>query len=179
MPARKVSKKKPAAKEKPAGEAKPNLKGIAIYDRLAQPLIDDPNLVQLSWRSREIENYMCQRETLLAWAQAMGGRQYGELFASTCRQAMEDAIDEIARALAALGKPDPWGPDIKASDDFLDPLFRSFYSKLQLPNLMAKTDYHTLAPFVPAVQIDPEVREKLDRIVEVANAARPAKGVDE
>jgi hypothetical protein len=33
------------------------------------------------------------------------------------------------------------GPDIKASDDFLDPLFRKFYEKLGLLNLMRKTDY--------------------------------------
>lgn len=61
----------------------------------------------------------------------------------------------------------------------LNPLFRSFCPRLTLPNLMARTDDHTLAPFVRVGQIDPEVREKLDRIVEVANAARPAKSLDE
>lgn len=142
-------------------------------------LNDDPNLVQLSWQRREIENYLCQRETLLAWAQAMGSRQHGELFGPTWRQTMEDAITEIAQALAALGKGDPWGADTKASDDFLDPLFRKFFEKLALPNLMAKTDYHTLAPFMPAAQIDPEVRDKLDRIVAVAGQAKPASETDE
>lgn len=158
-------------------EAKADLKGIAVYDRV--DLNDDPNLVQLSWQRREIENYLCQRETLLAWAQALGSRQHGELFGPTWRQTMEDAIAEIAQALAALGKGDPWGPDIKASDDFLDPLFRRFFEKLKLPNLMAKTDYHTLVPFVPKDQIDREVREKLDRIFEVAGAATSAAGTEE
>lgn len=158
-------------------EAKPDLKGIALYDRMQQPLTDDPNLAQLSWTQREIENYLCQRDTLLAWAQAMGERQHGELFATTWRQTMDGAISEIAQALAALGKPEPGSPDLKASDDFLDPLFRKFFEKLALPNLMAKTDYHTLAPFVPADQIDPEVREKLDRIVEVAGQGKPAGGI--
>jgi hypothetical protein len=73
----------------------------------------------------------------------------------------------IAQALAALGKPDPWRADIKASDDFLDPLFRKFFEKLALPNLMAKTGYHTLAPHMPRERIDPEVRQTLDRIAEV------------
>jgi hypothetical protein len=90
----------------------------------------------------------------------------------------ELAREAITRPLVEPGKPDPWGPDIKASDEFLDPLFRSFFAKLALPNLMAKTDYHTLAPFVPAGQIDPEVREKLDRIVEVGRQARPARRLD-
>lgn len=160
-------------------EAKADVRGIAVYDRLRVALNEDPNLVQISWQRREIENYLCQRETLLAWAQAMGGQQHGELFGTMWRQTMEDAITEITQALAALGKGDPWGADIKASDEFLEPLFRKFFEKLALPNLMAKTDYHTLVPFVPVGQIDPEVREKLDRIVEVASAARPARGVDE
>lgn len=154
-------------------EARPDLVRVALYDRLGQPLGDDPNLVQLCWTRREIENYLCQRETLLAWAQAMGSQQHGELFASMWRQTMEDTITEIARALAALGKPAPDSPDLKASDDFLDPLFRRFFEKLALPNLMAKTNYHTLAPHVPADALDHEVRAKLDAIVEVAGRARP------
>ncbi len=157
-------------------EAKPDLRGVALYDRLGQPLTDDPNLVQLSWSRREIENYLCHRETLLAWAQAMGSRQHGELFAQTWRQTMDDAIGEIAQALAALGKPDPWSADLKVSDEFLDPLFRKFYEKLGLPNLMSKTDYHTLVPFVAPESVDPEVRDKLDRIADVAGQARPAGG---
>lgn len=159
-------------------EAKPDLKGIAIYDRLEFPLIDDPNLVQLCWQRREIENYLCQRETLLAWAKAMGSRQHGELFESVWQQVMEDSITEIAQALAALGKADPWGADIKASDDFLNPVFRMFFEKLKLPNLMAKTDYHTLVPFVPRERIDPEVSQILDRIAEVASSAMRAEEPD-
>lgn len=157
-------------------EAKADLRGIAVYDRLGVPLNDDPNLVQITWQQREIENYLCHRETLLAWAQAIGSRQHGELFATTWRQTMEDAITEIAVALAALGKPDPWGADIKASDDFLDPLFRKFFEKLALPNLMAKTDYHTLVPFVPTELIDREVRKTLDRIADVSRMATSTEG---
>jgi hypothetical protein len=91
---------------------------------------------------------------------------------------MEESITEIAQALAALGKPEPWSADIKASDDFLDPLFRKFFGKLELPNLMAKTDYHTLVPFVAREQIDPEIARALDRIAEVAGRARRAEGLD-
>jgi len=38
---------------------------------------------------------------------------------------------------------------------------------------MRKTDYHTLARFVPEERIDPEVRKVLDRIVAVCERARP------
>ena len=151
--------------------AKEDLKGIAIYDRLDIALNDDPNLVQLSWQRREIESYLCQKETLLAWAHAFGCQQQGDLFAPTWVQAMEKAIADITQALTALRESDPWGPDTKVSDDFLDPVFRKFFEKLNLPNQMAKTNYHTLVPYVPKDQIAPEVQEKLDRILEVANSA--------
>jgi ABC-type taurine transport system ATPase subunit len=152
-------------------EAKPDLVGLAIYDRLDPTPPQDPYLVQEVWRRREIENYICQRSTLLAFAETRGREQHGDLFAPAWRRAMEEAIDEIAAALAALGKPDPWSVDLKASDDFLGPLFRRFYEKLGLPNLMSKTDYHTLSPFVAETELDREVRRKLDRIAEVAARA--------
>lgn len=154
-------------------EAKPDLAGIALFDRIEGGLQDDPNLKGLTWRRREIENYLCQRETLLSFAEAKGREQQGELFGVSWRRAMDEAIGEIAEALTALGKPNPWSSDLKASDEFLEPLFRKFYEKLQLPNLIRKTDYHTLAPFVAMETIDAEVREKLDAISEVAARARP------
>ena len=84
-----------------------------------------------------------------------------------------DAIGEITAALAALGKADPWSVDLKVSDEFLAPLFKRFYEKLQLPNLMSKTDYHTLTPFVAEAELDPEVREKLDKVADTAAQAKP------
>jgi energy-coupling factor transporter ATP-binding protein EcfA2 len=154
-------------------EAKHDLIGLALYDRLDSPLPTDPNLAQHAWSRREIENYLCQKTTLLAWAEARGRTRHGDLFAASWRSTMEAVIDEIAAALAALGKPDPWNPDLKASDEFLDPLFRKFYETLGLPNLLRKTDYHTIAPFVAATEIDREIREKLDAIAEAAVRAHP------
>jgi hypothetical protein len=39
---------------------------------------------------------------------------------------------------------------------------------------MEKSNYHQLAPFVPSVQLDPEVTEVLDLILGIARQARPA-----
>jgi energy-coupling factor transporter ATP-binding protein EcfA2 len=156
-------------------EAKPDLLGVAVFDRL-ESLPPDPNLSQEMWRRREIENYLCHPSTLLAFAQAEGFRRAGELFAQPWRSAMAEAIDEIASALRALGKPEPGSSDLKASDDFLDPLFKRFYEKHGLPNLMRKSDYDALARCVASEDIDPEVREKLDRIAETAARARTVPG---
>ena len=89
---------------------------------------------------------------------------------------MEECIDAIERALETLGGPSPWGPDIKASDDFLDPLFTRFYRQSNSPALIRKTDYHRLAEFLKAENIDPEIVEKLDAIVDAADSAREGRG---
>jgi hypothetical protein len=157
-------------------EAKPDLVGIAIYDRLEANLPDDPALVQKMWKRRELENYLCQRETLLAFAKDQGRKQQGDLFADVWRSSMEQAIEQVESALKTLGK-NPWSADIKASDEFLEPLFKHFYENLGLPNLMKKTDYHILVAFVPADRVDPEIREALDAIVATAEKAKPREGV--
>lgn len=157
-------------------EAKPDLLGVAIYDRLDRELPSDPSLRQSMWRKRELENYLSQEDALLAYAEAKGREANGELFGVEWRAAMETAIGKIQSALSDLGKPSAWSTDIKASEEFLGPLFQTFYKQLGLPNLMQKTNFHELARFVPPSAIDPEVREKLDLIVEVASRARPREG---
>ena len=86
---------------------------------------------------------------------------------------MEEAINEVSSALRTLGRPDPFGPDIKASDDFLNPLFQRYFEKLGIRNLMQKTEYHSLTKYVPTERIAPEIIEKLDLIVRVAGEAKP------
>ena len=81
----------------------------------------------------------------------------------------------LSGALRTLRRPDITSPDLKPSDEFLDPLFEKFYERVKLPDLMRKTDYHTLAPFVPLELIDAEIRDKLDAIVTVAQRAAPRR----
>ena len=157
-------------------EAKPDLVGVAIFDSIPQELDESGPLCALKWRWREIENYLCFPQTLLAYAEQVDGEP-GPLFERPSRErqrvSMQQSMDEVAGALRTLGRPDPFGPDVKASDDFLDPVFQTYFSKLGLRNLMQKTDYHVLAHLVPRERIDSEISEKLDRIVEVAKKAKP------
>jgi hypothetical protein len=155
-------------------EAKPDLVGLALYDRLDREPQSDERLTQLMWRRREIECYLCSQDVLLTWARKQAEDRVGPLWSSNAEAAMREAIDEVSSALRTLNRPDPFGPDCKVSDEFLDPVFRKFFALLGLPEAtMRKTDYHTLAPHIEASGIDPEVKEKLDAIVEVAGRARP------
>jgi hypothetical protein len=167
-------------------EAKKDLVAIALFDRLEQTLQEGPQLRERMWTRREIENYLCQPETLLAYAEASGREQApapGPLFeaqeSEKWRKAMQESIDDFVPRAALREPHDPWWRDTKASDDFLDRLFAAFFEKLNLPNLMPKTDYHVLARYVPRHLMDPENTEVLDAIVRVAEAARPVREEEE
>ena len=155
-------------------EAKTDLVGFCLFDRIELELQTRPELREYKWKQYEIENYLCQREMLMAWAEAEGKKQsVGPLFTEQWLSTMEKAIAEIEDARATLGESSPWSPDTKASDDFLDRLFNNFFKKLRSENLMRKTNYYTLVQYVPPDQIDSEVSEVLDGILEIANQAKP------
>jgi ABC-type taurine transport system ATPase subunit len=159
-------------------EAKPDLVGVAIYDRLDRDLQNPPGLQEMMWRRREIENYLCYPEVLLAYATVSAQAAHpGPLFAAAevekRRAVMQACIEDLTPPVALRDRNDRWWQEVKASDDFLDRLFDAFFQQLDLPNLMRKNDYHVLADLVPANLIDSEVREKLDAIAAVAQRARP------
>ena len=155
-------------------EAIPHLQGVALFDRFQAGTPDVAPVKCLVWKRREIENYLCSQSTLEAYARASSPNRWGPLFttaeADRRVHAMREAIAEIEGALKALGRKSPWSPEVKASDDFLDPLFRAYFKKLDLRSLMAKKNFYELADHVPEGEIDPEIREKLDGIAQVAQS---------
>ena len=157
-------------------EALPALKGVALFDRLENQAQEDGPLRRLIWKRREIENYFCTRTALNAYArESAAAGEPMPLFtaAETDKrlQAMNEAIDEIEKAMETLGRGSPWGADAKVSDDFLAPLFGAYFRKLRLPNLMNKKNFYELARHVPENEMDPEIREKLDAIAQTAESA--------
>ena len=160
-------------------EAVPTLQGVVLFDRLESEPKDMAPVECLMWKCREIENYVCSRTTLEAYATASAGEDTpGPLFmpaeANKRLLAMRQAIEEVESALKTLGKGSPWDADVKTSDEFLKPLFEAYFKKLDLPNLMAKKNFYELVEYVPDAEIEPEIGEKLDAIVRVAASATPA-----
>jgi ABC-type lipoprotein export system ATPase subunit len=155
-------------------EAKPDLRGVAIFDSYGKVPPEDPIVKMLQWKKRELENYIVTETVLIAYAAQSGdaGDLFGQAQVDHRVRAMKEAIAEIGGALRTLGK-DPYGAEIKASDEFLSPLFVKYFEKLNLSNLMRKANYDVLAELIPIHEIDQEVKEKLDIIVEVARAANP------
>ena len=159
-------------------EALPNLQGIALFDHLEGGAPDRPPLQCLVWERREIENYLCTQATLEAYAHASAAEaQPIPLFtvAEVDRRltAMLEAIDEISEALRRLDKGSPWDADVKVSDEFLTPLFKTYFDKIGIPNLMEKKNFYELAGYVPDDEIDSEISNKLDAITGVAKSVTP------
>ena len=159
-------------------EARPTLKGVALFDRLDDGAPDNPFLEHLVWRRREIENYLCTEATLEAYANASAAAAQPIplfKFSEVDRRltAMRESIAEVSEALRTLGKGSPWDADVKVSDEFLTPLFRAYFERVDIPNLMNKKNFYELADCVPDDEIDPEIGEKLDAIAHVAESATP------
>lgn len=156
-------------------EALPDLRGVVLLDRDAgEP--PPGHLECLIWRRREIENYLCSRATLRAYAIGSALEEFpGPLFESAEPSArlaaMDEAIEEIETALLTLGR-DPWGPDMKVSDEFLPLVLGKYFELRRVPSLMTKSNFYELARFAPVEAIDPEVGEKLAAISRVADQAR-------
>jgi ABC-type taurine transport system ATPase subunit len=160
-------------------EAKPDLVGFALFDRLAQTISDTPKLREYMWNRSEIENYLFSTETIVAFTKSLAKEkvagpllEWGEQ--EKLKNIMQECLDDLVPRSALRDSSDPWWIDTKASD-FLDRLFKTFYKKLGIPNLMNKSDYHVLARHVPKEQIDPEVSQVLDAIYEIAGKSHPAK----
>ena len=157
-------------------EAMPDLVGIAIFDRLDKELRRNTALTELMWEGREIENYFCTERVLIAFARyGQPDDLFGNAEQDRRAQAMRDSLQEVSKALKTLGKPDPWSPDIKVSDEFLAPLFTDFSKRLGLPLVLRKSDYCNLVPFLPKEEVNSEVGQKLDAIVLAAKKAHPRK----
>ncbi|WP_301103384.1 ATP-binding protein [Propionivibrio sp.] len=154
-------------------EAKSDLVGIAIFDRLDRTLQPNENLNEVMWAKREIENYFCAQEVLYAWAvHDVADDLFGVTDRTIRQQAMEKAIAEVTHLLE-IDEKSPWSSDVKATDEVFDRVFRLFFKEIGLPLSFRKRDYHLLAGFLSKHQIDQEVVEKLDAIVAVAKRAKP------
>lgn len=157
-------------------EAKPDLVGFALFDKLDKELHTGSQLTERMWQQREIENYLVTPESLKAFVQlGLRGDDLLEQAESINRlEILNICVDEIVNALKLTGKPDPWGTDVKVTDEFLDPLFKLYYERLGIPQQTFKRDYHGLADVVPMAELPIEVSRVLDDLFAVASKSMPA-----
>lgn len=159
-------------------EAKPDLVGFLLFDRLERELTSTDARQEYMWRRREIENYLCQPATLLAYAESIADEIPNGLFDQKERDANRQAMKSaITRNVIPAALEDPyheWWSDAKASDKILDPIFRSYEKTLGFrAGEMNKSKYYQLVDFIPADQIPDEVIQVLDQIRAQSLRAKP------
>lgn len=153
-------------------EARNDLRGFLLLDRTDKELRNAENLSEFMWEKCEIENYLCNRTAIIAYVTE--GLDKGDLFDSTEISEREETIkremEKLEEASKILNRPEPFSDDIKASDDFLVPLFENFTASLNKPTSMAlqKKDFYKLVERIPPEEIDEKVKVALDIIVDVA-----------
>lgn len=158
-------------------EAQPELRGLALFDRLPRVPESSHGLSFRSWERREIENYIVTPGTLERFARHdVPDDLFGRAESDRRVTVMRECIQEIEDALGKLKKPSPWSPDIKVTDEFLNPLFEEFYRRLGLPQLAFKRDYHVLADLVERAEVSEEAFAELKTtlVLITAHAAHAA-----
>ena len=158
-------------------EAKSDLVGFALFDRLDRELHVGSALTERMWARREIENYLVTPESLRAFvARDLRTDDLIDAAERTVRvEVLQTCVDELVAALRIARRDDPWGPDIKVTDEFLDPLFENYFQRLGTPQQIYKRDYHGLADTIPLAQLDSEIVQHLDALVGAVGRATPAQ----
>ena len=170
-------------------EAEENLVGILLMDRLESGPVDaghkgnGKRLEEMMWSQREIENYLCKKEAILSFAgEGVPDDLIGREEKKQKIKIMKEEIRKFEEAMSTLGKPAPFSSDIKASEEFLEPLFQNFFNAVaspipgESPQVTRKKDFHRLVKYIPENEVDPEVTEKLNAIKICAKRAKPYKG---
>ena len=143
-------------------EAVSNLKGIAVFDRIQGPLQDVHGLKEFMWKRYEIENYLPIPEVLERYAQQIPETLFDIHDLDLLKENIEDYIPPVAYR----DKSDNWWIDTKMSD-FLEKVFRKYFTTLGKPILLDKGSYYQLALLAKPKELDSEIIEKLDAIWDV------------
>ena len=154
-------------------EAKSDLRGFLLLDRKNNTALNEmENFTERMWTKNEIENYLCHREAIISYVTR--GLEQGDLFDNSeileREKNMNEEMNKLEEACRTLNKPMPFSDDIKASDDFLVPLFENFAKSMRIPlsTVLQKTDLYKLVEYIPIESMDNEVTEILDTILEVS-----------
>jgi hypothetical protein len=160
-------------------EAKPDLLAFLIVDNDAGQPQEIPGLDERKWRRKEIENYICQPETLESYAHAIGAARAGiplleEASVLQAVEAMRESVRDRVTPAALRDRNDPWWTTVKASDQFLDLVFPDFHRRLGSYMDFKKADYYRLVPHIPDSMVADEIVAVLDGIARIASGACPA-----
>jgi AAA15 family ATPase/GTPase len=126
----------------------PQLKGLALFDRIDKNADDIKALKIVYWKRREIENYFANPAILLKHASLLNFK-HKHLSSEFLRSTMQECINLCTLPLYLNDLTHEWWHNAKLSSDWLDLIFPEFYKKLNLPQDFYKRDYYQLINLTP------------------------------
>ena len=144
----------------------PELKGLALFDRIDKNVEDIKPLKVLYWKKRELENYFARPVFLIQHAKLLQ-MKYPKISQSQLEEKMQSAIKKYTIPAYLEDLNDDWWDNVKLSDEWLDKIFPEFYKQLNIPQDFYKRDYYQLISLLDKNDIPDEIYEKLDAIYDV------------
>jgi predicted ATPase len=141
----------------------PQLKGLALFDRIEKNIDEIKPLKVICWEKRELENYFARPALLVKHAKLLSNK-YSNFSAKQLEDKMNQAIEEYTRPADLKDLDNSWWSDAKLSDEWLDNIFSEFYKQLDTPIDFFKRDYYQLIALMDTKDIPAEISEKLDMI---------------
>ena len=141
----------------------PELKGLALFDRIEKNVGDIKPLKVLCWEKRELENYFARPALLLQHAKSLQTK-YPQFTQKQLEEKMQSAIRKYTIPAYLEDLNDDWWNNAKLSDEWLDKIFPEFYKQLSIPQDFYKRDYYQLISLLDIKDISDEVTDKLDAI---------------
>jgi energy-coupling factor transporter ATP-binding protein EcfA2 len=147
-------------------EAIPDLKGVALFDKITNPL-EKGDLHEMMWERREIENYFFRLDLFEKFAKGNNARDLFDSADQGNRQkSMQEALEDVIPRYARKNPDDDFWKNDKASE-WMERVFKIYFKNLKLPVNLSKNKYFQLIDFLEEHEIDIEIKEKLDAIVMV------------
>jgi energy-coupling factor transporter ATP-binding protein EcfA2 len=142
----------------------PELKGLALFDRIDKNLDDIKPLKVICWEKRELENYFARPALLIKYAKLLC-HQYLQFSSTQLEETMTQAITDYTLPAYLKDLNDNWWDNAKLSDEWLDKIFPEFYRLLNISiGSNFKRDYYQLINLMETKDIPSEITQKLDII---------------
>lgn len=148
-------------------ESSTDLVGIALFDRLEgdNKIKEEEILHEMMWSRNEIENYLPLPEVLIRYCEKLED----DLFNRDITELVEEIIKNEVPPAALKNKEHDFWKDTKISDKFLEVIFRRVSEKKGIPIFLRKGEYYKLIQYAKPEEINGEVKDKLDKIHEIAS----------
>lgn len=120
----------------------PDLKGIALFDKIDVEVHLESPLQVLIWKRRELENYFATPDVLIRYAKK--DAEQGTLFSNQNEEYMNESLQKLIPPIMLENLKDEWWFQSKASETILEPVLRYYFDKIGEKRELFGRNYYEL-----------------------------------